>query len=112
MADVVPIKSPSRAELWSRICLAQSILAHRTPSRGTTATVLQVLAGAGIADLVPPAVVPLRDGKYFVVDCPHCHRQHRHGAGDPASPAYGHRAAHCGDGRGRGYYLVPPQEVG
>jgi hypothetical protein len=116
MADVVPITAPSRAELWSRLCLAKSMLSHRAPSRDTVAVVLQVLDGAGIADLIPPAAVARLDGRYLVVDdCPHCHRQHHHGAGDPASasyPLYGHRVGHCGDGGG-GYYLVPPHpEVG
>lgn len=117
MADVVPITVPSRSELWARVCLAQSVLAHRTPSRDTTATVLQVLAGAGIDELVPPPVVARLDGKHLVVDdCPHCHRQHFHGAGDPTSdhyPLYGHRVGHCGDRGAGGYYLIPPHpEVG
>lgn len=109
MADVVPIAAPSRSELWARLCLAQSVLSHRTPSRDTVDVALQVLAGAGIEDLVPPMAVARLDGRHLVVDdCPHCHRQHFHGAGDPKSPLYGHRVGHCGDGESRGYFLVPP----
>lgn len=109
--NVVPISMPSRSDLWARVCLAQSVLSHRTPSRDTVAVALQVLAGVGIDDLMPPSVVARLDGRYLVVDdCPHCHRQHHHGAGDPEQPpfpVFGPRVAHCGDGQGRSYILTP-----
>jgi hypothetical protein len=37
-------------------------------------------------------------GSTIVFMCPHCKREHSHGAGpDPQSTAAGHRTAHCAD---------------
>lgn len=37
-ADVLPINTPSRAELWRRLQLARSLLAHRANTPGTLTT--------------------------------------------------------------------------
>jgi hypothetical protein len=49
-------------------------------------------------------VVIAREGHVlWLVDCPHCGKIHTHG-GVP-----GHRVAHCPEGRGVGYVLVPAE---
>lgn len=52
-ADVLPINTPSRAELWRRHQLARSLLAHRA-STPETRLLLRVLDGEPIEDLIPP----------------------------------------------------------
>lgn len=53
-------------------------------------------------------------GRYWVLvinTCPYCQRTHRHGGGDQLRPAYGHRAAHCGNtSADREYWLKPTAE--
>ena len=49
----------------------------------------------------------------FVVDCPHCGHEHRHGGGariDTARQHLGHRAAHCAvkSPTNTGYVLTDP----
>lgn len=51
-ADVLPIGTPSRAELWRRLQLARAILNHRSPSPVTTTLVLCALDGVPIEVLV------------------------------------------------------------
>jgi hypothetical protein len=55
----------------------------------------------------PPAVLATVEGRLLRVKCPHCQREHFHGAGGGA----GLRLAHCGRG---GYRLFvrsgPPVE--
>ena len=47
-----------------------------------------------------PTVVPRREGKQAIADCPYCGKEHVHGWGE------GHRVADCfGPGSGAGYYL-------
>ncbi|MFD7443910.1 hypothetical protein [Streptomyces sp. NPDC059909] len=49
-------------------------------------------------------------GRYWVLvveNCPLCGQGHTHGGGDQLRPSYGHRAAHCADGRLGGYWLEP-----
>lgn len=55
-----------------------------------------------------PAVPAVLVGDRLVVECPWCGREHTHGAGSGAIPAFGPRVAHC-DG-GQGYRLVPPDQ--
>lgn len=52
VAPVIPIVAPSRAELWGRIQLARSVLAHRpsTPENWTLLT--EILNGESITDLM------------------------------------------------------------
>lgn len=57
MADVVvPITIPSRSELWSRVCLAKSVLSHRPATSETAAVALRALDGVTLAELAstPP----------------------------------------------------------
>lgn len=39
------------------------------------------------------------------VECPFCHRQHRHGIDDDMRTDTSHRFADCGDGQGNSYHL-------
>lgn len=51
-------------------------------------------------------------GRYWVLvvdTCPLCGNRHTHGGGDQLRPSYGHRAAHCADGRLGGYWLEPAE---
>lgn len=41
----------------------------------------------------------------WTIDCPHCGREHTHGAGP------GHVVAHCRTGPNPGYVLTPPNET-
>lgn len=42
---------------------------------------------------------------WLVPDCPHCHKQHTHGAGMDGT-IDGHRVSHCSTGESNpGYYL-------
>ncbi|NIJ10613.1 hypothetical protein FHU38_000957 [Saccharomonospora amisosensis] len=47
--QVIPITTPSRAELWQRNQLARSLLSHRPCSTETTRLVLAVLDGTAEA---------------------------------------------------------------
>lgn len=50
-AEVLPIDAPSRAELWRRVRLAESILCHRTVVPVTTRDLLlKVLRGESVAE--------------------------------------------------------------
>lgn len=49
-ADVLPINTPSRAELWRRLQLARSLLAHRSTTPDTR-LLLRVLDGESIETL-------------------------------------------------------------
>jgi len=59
MADVVPIAVPSRSDLWGRVCLAKSILAHRPASPETARVALHALDGASITELANPVDPPV-----------------------------------------------------
>jgi hypothetical protein len=44
--------------------------------------------------------------------CPLCRRSHTHGGGSGDEPFYGHRTAHCTNGKpGDGYWLQPAEEA-
>ena len=43
------------------------------------------------------------DPTHVVVICPHCHREHYHGASEPGSES--HRAAPCRESGGIGYNI-------
>lgn len=51
-ADVLPIGTPGRAELWRRLRLARAILDHRPPSHLTTTLVVCALDGVPLEVLV------------------------------------------------------------
>ena len=113
MTDLIPTDVPTRSELWERVCLARSVLSHRAATPETARIALQALEGASIADLTDPSVPAKLVDRWLVVEnCPWCGREHTHGAGKGPVPAYGHRVAHCGAGRGWGYYLEPPSPEG
>lgn len=49
-----------------------------------------------------------REEGHLVFLCPHCRREHSHGAGDSKGDGDGHRVAHCDPGspfNERGYIL-------
>lgn len=50
-SNVVPLGSPSRAELWARHQLALSLLSHRGCSAETAEVVARVLRGESIESL-------------------------------------------------------------
>lgn len=59
----------------------------------------------------PPTVPARRERMQLVIECPHCSREHRHGAAGPnIGDGDGHRVAHCFDRQSPGYILVeePP----
>ena len=63
-------------------------------------------------DHVPEVTVKrLTLSRDFIIDCPHCGREHIHGGTGPR--AYGHRVAHCASPKPKtsvqGYRIVPPQ---
>lgn len=60
-ADVLPITVPSRAELWLRLQLARSVLAHRPPGESTVALLRRVLDGEPIESLIGSGVVAVHD---------------------------------------------------
>jgi hypothetical protein len=51
-ADVLPIGTPSRAELWRRLQLARAVLNHRPPGPTTGTLVLCALDGVPLETLV------------------------------------------------------------
>lgn len=56
MSEVAPIRRPSKDELWRRLRLAESILAHRTiVPESTRQDLLRVLRGESVAE---PKEVP------------------------------------------------------
>ncbi|MCU1670512.1 MAG: hypothetical protein JWP40_3439 [Blastococcus sp.] len=59
------------------------------------------------AVLQPPGPGHRDTRLWLVLDCPHCHRQHTHGAG-PDGTDDGHRVAHCLDRKedNPGYFIV------
>lgn len=61
-ADVLPITVPSRAELWRRLQLARSVLAHRGP--GQTTLLLRVLDGESIESLIASGTLTAHDLRY------------------------------------------------
>jgi hypothetical protein len=65
-ADVVPIGTPSRAELWRRLQLARAVLNHRSPDAATVSIALCALDGVPMETLMrhQPERLPLA----FVVD--------------------------------------------
>lgn len=66
-ADVLPIGTPSRAELWHRLQLARAVLDQRAPDATTVTIAVCALDGVPIETLMKrkePAQVPLG----FVVD--------------------------------------------
>lgn len=47
-----------------------------------------------------------RDGWLWIVpECPHCHRQHVHGAGMDGTVG-GHRVSHCSSGESNSGYVL------
>lgn len=109
VADVATWLPPREAELTPK----QNQLAAGTASSRSSPRELREdnsVTTSCSTDGQSPAVAARLDGIHLVVDCPFCHRQHHHGAGDPEQPpypAYGPRVAHCGDGQGRSYILTP-----
>jgi hypothetical protein len=66
-ADVVPLGTPGRAELWRRIQLARAVLNHRSPDATTVTIALCALDGVTVDTLMrrrEPGPLPLG----FVVD--------------------------------------------
>lgn len=51
-ADVLPIGTPGRAELWRRLQLARAVLNHRQPSQLATTLALCALDGVPIETLL------------------------------------------------------------
>lgn len=51
-----------------------------------------------------PSVIAIQKGNHYVIKCPYCQKEHRHGAGDGSADSLGHRVAHCH--KGMGYNLV------
>lgn len=55
VAPVIPITAPPRDELWRRIQLARSVLAHRPSTPENWALLSRILNGESIGDLMHPA---------------------------------------------------------
>lgn len=53
-ANVLPISTPSRSELWRRQQLARSLIAHRGYTRETAELVQRALDGDDIDTLIHP----------------------------------------------------------
>lgn len=60
-----------------------------------------------LAELIPPGPGHRTHYLWRILDCPHCHRQHTHGAGRDGTDA-GHRVAHCATGQPNPGYILEP----
>lgn len=75
--------------------VARSLAAYLARSRGCPS----VLEQLGL-ETCPKVQIKKTTATHFVIDCPFCGKEHRHGK------AYGHRVAHCGPSKNAGGYYI------